>query len=78
MWSMYWDPRNFWRASEENGRPLSEKNLFGGPYWEIQICNFLIMDSGCFGRCLVNEGIFTEGVPYEEILLVVECEEISC
>ena len=44
MWSMYWDLRNFSRASEENGGPLSEKNLFGGPYREIKLCNFLIMD----------------------------------
>ena len=42
---MYWNVRNFWRASEENRGPLSEKNLFGGPYWEIKFCNFLIMDS---------------------------------
>ena len=45
MWFMYWDARNLWRASEENGGPLSEKNLFVGPYWEIKFCNFLIMDS---------------------------------
>ena len=28
MWSTYWDARNFWKPSEENGGPLSEKNLF--------------------------------------------------
>ena len=27
MGAMYWDARNFWRASEENGGPLSENNL---------------------------------------------------
>ena len=32
MWYMYWDARNFWKALEENGGPLSEKNLLGGPY----------------------------------------------
>ena len=41
---MYWDVRNFWRASEENRGPLSEKNLFEGPYQEIKFCNILIMD----------------------------------
>ena len=45
MGSMYWDARNFWKASEENGGPLSEKNLLGGPYCEIKFCNFLIIDS---------------------------------
>ena len=45
MWFIYWDVRNFWKASEENGGPLSEKNLFGGPYCEIKFCNFLIIDS---------------------------------
>ena len=42
---MYWDVRNFWKTSEENGGPLSEKNLSGGPYYEIKFCSFLIMDS---------------------------------
>ena len=40
VWSMYWDARNFWKALEENGGSLSEKNLFGGPYCEIKFCNF--------------------------------------
>ena len=40
VWSIYCDARNFWRASDENGGPLSEKNLFGWPYWEIKFCNF--------------------------------------
>ena len=44
VWSMYWDARNFWTASEENRGPLSEKNLFGGPYCEIKFCNFLTID----------------------------------
>ena len=79
IWSMYWDTRNFWKASEENGGPLSEKNLFGGPYCKIKFCNFfnnrLMAD---FKRCLVNKWIFTESVRYEEMLLVVVCKEISC
>ena len=45
MWSMYWEARNFWKASDENGWPLSEKNIFGLPYCEIKLCNFLIIDS---------------------------------
>ena len=45
MWSMYWDGRKFWKASDENRGPLSEKNLFRGPYCEIKFCNFLIIDS---------------------------------
>ena len=59
MWSMYWDVRSFWRASEENGGPLSE-NLLGGHIGKL---NFVIFNNGlgCFGRCLVNEGIFTKG-----------------
>ena len=45
MWSIYWDARNFLKASEENGGLLSVKNLFGGLYFEIKFCNFLIIDS---------------------------------
>ena len=30
---------------DENGDPLSEKNLFGGPYGENKFCYFLIMES---------------------------------
>ena len=45
MWSMYWDARNFWKALEENGGPLSEKNFLGGPYCEIKFCNSLMIDS---------------------------------
>ena len=45
MWSIYCDARNLWRFFDENGGPLSEKNLFGVPYWEIKFCNFLIMES---------------------------------
>ena len=44
MWSVYWDARNFWKALEENGGPLSERNLLGGPYCEIKFCNFLMID----------------------------------
>ena len=40
MWSMYWNVRNLSKTSEENRGPLSEKNLFGGPYCEIKFCNF--------------------------------------
>ena len=53
------------------------KSLLGGPYYEIKFCNFLVIDC-CFGRCLVDERIFTERVCYEEVLLVVVGEEISC
>ena len=42
---MYCNARNFWRASDENGGPLSENSLFGGPHWEIKFCSFLIMES---------------------------------
>ena len=45
IWSMYCNARNFWRPSDKNGGPLSEKNLFGGPYWGIKFCSFLIMES---------------------------------
>ena len=59
------------------GGPLSEKNLFGGPYCEIEFCNFFVIDSAVFRRCLVDKRIFTECVCYEEVLLVVVGEEIS-
>ena len=45
IWLIYCDARNFWRAFDKNGSPLSEKSLFGGPYWEIKLCSFLMMDS---------------------------------
>ena len=28
IWSIYCDARNFWRAADENGVPLSEKIFF--------------------------------------------------
>ena len=70
--------KEFWKASEENGGPLSEKNLFGGPYCKIKFCNFFNNELSFFRRCLVNEGISTESVCYIEILLVVVCKEICC
>ena len=68
----------FWKASEENGGPLSEKNLFGGPYCKIKFCNFLIMDLAVFEDVWLMKRYLLNIVCYEEILLVVVCEEISC
>ena len=48
MSSMYCDAKNFLRASDENGGPLSVKNLFGGLYWEIRICSFHMMEFADF------------------------------
>ena len=45
IWLIYCNARNFWRASDENGGPLSEKNLFRGLYWEIKFFSFIIMES---------------------------------
>ena len=45
IWSIQYDARNFWRASDENGGPLSEKQSLEGPYWEIKFCNCLMEES---------------------------------
>ena len=42
---MYCDAMNFRRASDENGGPLSEKDIFEGPYLEIKFFSFLMMES---------------------------------
>ena len=74
---MYCDARNFWRASDEMGVHYL-KRIFGGPYWEIKFCSFLMMESADLGRGLRHERIFTESVCNEEVLFVVVGEEVSC
>ena len=48
MWSIYCDVRSFHRAFDENGGPLSVKNLFGGLYWEMKFCSIPMMESADF------------------------------
>ena len=52
------DAWNFHRASDKNGGPLSEKDFLGGPYWEIRLFSFGMMDSADFGDVLYMRGIY--------------------
>ena len=60
------------------GGPLSEKNLCGGPYWEIKFCSFWMMESADLEDVWYTKGIFTESVCNEEIFFAVVGEEVSC
>ena len=77
MWSMYCDARNLLRASNENGDPLSVKNLFGGPYWEIKFCSVQMMESADLEIIWYTKGYLLK-VCDEAIFFVVVCEVVSC
>ena len=83
MWSMYYDARKFLRASDENGGPLSVKNLFGGPYLEIRLCIFHMMESADFEDVWYMKGYLlkvsvTTGYSYSLLLYGKKSATRSC